>query len=188
MLLVDEEYQTDEKLFCAFQNGCSESFGIIAGRYRSSLLLLAKSFVKNSHLAEDVVQETFLKVCSRKDQFDPNKKVRSWLFTVMCNTARDAIRRRACKGKHEAPEYSAEPEVCFIPEDVAEKDEAIQCLYMVLNSLPPISKDAIKLAYFKDCSYAQMSKRLDIKVGTAKSRLFNAERILRERFIEQYGA
>lgn len=124
-------------------------------------------------LAEDLVQETFVRLWRAAGRFDAGRgTVRGYLFTIARNAAIDLHRRRP---KHERAELGDPP---------AEGDafEALATRLAVrdaVEALPDDFREVLELSYDQELSQAQIAERLEVPVGTVKSRTFYALRALK---------
>ena len=86
--------RSDEELLLAYRDqGERRAFEELVHRYESELYSYLRSYLGDAQMAEDAFQTTFLQVHLKCSQFDPDRKVRPWLYTVATNQAIDAQRR-----------------------------------------------------------------------------------------------
>src|SRR5690606_5205118 len=85
---------TDARLVEETKQGNRDAFGILVERYERRLLRVIQRLVHDRDLAEDLAQETFLRVYRRWDQFDPSRRFSPWLFRIAVNLTLDFLRRR----------------------------------------------------------------------------------------------
>lgn len=127
--------------------------------------------------AEDLAQDTMLAVWRKADRFDPARAAAStWIFTIARNLRVDNLRRERDPGRL-AEFFEAVPEP--LPSDsvmTAERDERIRA---ALLSLTPDQAEAVRFAFFEDCSHSEIAQVLKIPLGTVKSRLREAVNRLR---------
>jgi RNA polymerase sigma-70 factor (ECF subfamily) len=121
--------------------------------------------------AEDVVQEAFLARWRQAARLDPARGVRSYLLTIVHNKAVDRVRRNARR-----PELVLEGEVSIQaeaadPVQFAEALENRELVRSALDTLPQEQRQAIEMAYFAGLTASEVADRLQIPVGTVKSRL-----------------
>jgi RNA polymerase sigma-70 factor (ECF subfamily) len=121
--------------------------------------------------AEDVVQEAFLALWRQAARLDPARGVRSYLLTIVHNKAVDRVRRNARR-----PELVLEGEVSIQaeaadPVQFAEALENRELVRSALDTLPQEQRQAIEMAYFAGLTASEVADRLQIPVGTVKSRL-----------------
>ncbi len=136
---------------------------------------LAARLLGDGALADDAVQETFLRAWRSADRFDAGLgSLRGWLFTILRNVVIDLSRARACR-----------PPVGTAPAEVAVDDEAIEaCLrsWLVEEALARLSADhreVIVRTYFAGVPAGEVAAALGVPVGTVRSRLFYGLKALR---------
>lgn len=125
----------------------------------------------DGHAAEELMQETMIAVWNKADRFDPAKGAAStWIFTIARNLRIDAFRRE------KRPEFDPN-DPAFVPDDVAPADEAFEAqevsaeLHRAMATLPEEQVSLLKLAFFEDSSHSAIATRLNMPLGTVKSRL-----------------
>jgi RNA polymerase sigma factor (sigma-70 family) len=166
----------DEALVAAMAAGDEEAGVLFVRRYQSRAYGLALRIVGDAALAEDVAQETLVRVWRHAAVFDPRRgRVGSWVLTIARNLAIDAVRLR--KAVPIDPELlvglvpaSAEPS----PEDSATVDDSVSRLRVVLERLAPEQRRALLLAAFYGRTAAEISAQESIPLGTAKTRIRTA--------------
>lgn len=92
--LPNEPSVSDARLVDAVRRGDRDAFGELVRRYEHRLLAVIRRFVDRPDAAEDLAQETFLRVYQRLDQFDPSRRFGPWLFQIGVNLTLDWLRRR----------------------------------------------------------------------------------------------
>ncbi len=125
----------------------------------------------DSHLAEELMQETMVAVWNKADRFDPAKGAAStWIFTIARNLRIDAFRR------DNRPDFDPN-DPAFVQDDVAPADEMFESqevsaqLHLAMASLPEEQVALLKLAFFEDRSHSAIATSLNMPLGTVKSRL-----------------
>jgi RNA polymerase sigma-70 factor, ECF subfamily len=134
-------------------------------------------------LAEELVQETFVRLWRSCDRFDPGcGTVHAFVFTLARRAGVDLLRRRS---SHSTPAISVED--LDAPAGDRAYDELVLALDMrdVLESLSPKHREVLELQYLGDMTQAQIAARLDLPLGTVKTRTFHALRALREQLMER---
>jgi RNA polymerase sigma-70 factor (ECF subfamily) len=147
------------------------------------LYRVALRYTREPARAEDLVQDTLLKAFRSWHRFQPGTSARAWLLAIMRNTFINLYRRE----KREPitldlekldllPAASAaeesDPEGAFFDQIVDER------ILRALDSLPPDFREVMVLSDVEGFPYAEISQALDIPVGTVKSRLFRARRLM----------
>lgn len=128
--------------------------------------------------AQDIAQETFLRLYQEHDRF-PNKPLSpGWLFSVARNLIRDAQRRssRTIMQDPVEPPYHAHDSVAT--------RVAVQ---MTLDQMDPVDQQCLWLFYYGDYSIKQIAEALDLPPGAVKTRLYRARQKFAERWGEKHG-
>jgi RNA polymerase sigma-70 factor (ECF subfamily) len=89
-----DSQKSDARLVEEARKGSQASFAVLVERYERRLLRVIGRFIRDADLAEDLAQETFLRVYERLDQFDPSRRFGPWLFRIGVNLTLDHHRRR----------------------------------------------------------------------------------------------
>lgn len=129
--------------------------------------------------ADDLYQETWLKVLKKYEQYDPSKPFEAWLTRICVNTYRDFLRRKKKNPVFE--NFASNEEKTAALENVHEIEKKdFSDLHNAINSLPEKLRITVILYYFHDLNQAQTAIALGVPQGTVKSRLSKAKKLLRE--------
>lgn len=141
-------------------------------RHSSTVLNLARRILRDATLAEEVVQEVFLKVWNAPERFDPERgSLRSYLLTHTHGRSIDLIRSESSRRTRE------EREAWMTAEAGPSIDEEVWQMALAervrasLVSIPETERSVIELAYFGGLTYRQVASRLGLPEGTVKSRI-----------------
>jgi len=155
-------------------------------RYASRIYGLGLVLLKNRTDAEDLVQDTFLKVWRRGPAYDPRRgSLDVWVLLIARSLAIDVLRRRALETKILSsepphPEASDEPG----PELYAEHGDLVERAREAMDRLPPGQRRAVELAYLGQRSGTQVAALEGIPLGTVKGRIRQGIISLREALSE----
>ena len=185
---------TDEELLVEYRDrGNRPAFEALVHRYEKELYGYLRNYLSDPEMAEDVFQQTFLQIYLKCDQFEPERKLRPWLYAVATNQAIDhqrhfgrhrmaSLDRRM--GQDEESETGALVEVfdspCRGPVEESESIEQAGEIRRAVDDLPEQMKQIVLLVYFQGMKYREAAKALGIPVGTVKSRLHGAVQKLGE--------
>lgn len=142
----------------------------------ASLRRYARSLVRNSDEAEDLVHDALLKAYEGRQGFRPGANIRKWLFSIVHNTHVDRMRRtRASERRHEALGQVADRSM------PASQDHAVRLAQVreAFFQLPEDQREALHLVTMEELSYAEAAEALAIPVGTLMSRISRARARLR---------
>lgn len=142
---------------------------------RPALMAFARSFVRTSNDADDLVQETFTRALTYRHQFTTGTRLKSWLFTIMRNTFyNEAARQRR--------EHPGQDECVSDRRSINAPQESVQRLAEVaakIDRLPPAFRDSLMMvAMGESCEYVALKS--GCAVGTVKSRVSRARRLVAE--------
>jgi RNA polymerase sigma-70 factor (ECF subfamily) len=133
-------------------------------------------------LAEDLVQEVFLRVLRFRHTYRPGSQFRTWIYEIARNVAYDRQRTRGREtpldDQPERQEPSAAPDARLI------EDEDARLLRTALASLAPEKREVLVLSRFQGLRYEEVAQLVGCEVGTVKVRVHRALKMLRERFFE----
>ena len=138
----------------------------------------ARSILRNRMDAEDAVQQAVLRGLERLESYDPARPFKGWWFTVLRNCCMDLLNDR-----RQNPQYYPSQDETQLEHLVASEPDwsALDRAFEVLTSK---HQEIIRLRYFADLSYAEISEALAIPVGTVMSRLHHARLALAEQLQE----
>ncbi len=183
---------TDEVLLTQYKTGDGRAFRTLVDRYTAPLYNLALRFLRDPMEAENVTQETFLRVVSALDRLRLDIPFKPYLFQVTVNLCRDLARKKhpmlfsdlggasrredGADGTDasEAIEDGAAP----LWERVQEEELRAQ-LHTAIDGLPPIYQAVITLRYVEEFSYEEIAQTLDLPLNTVRTHLRRAKNRLR---------
>ena len=160
-----------------------QAFRAIYQQYGKAIYSLAYRVLQNATLAEEVTQDTFLKIWGQKAQWDPEKgTLKNWLLAITHFTAIDRLRQeRRQPNLHPHPIEDLEGEM---PISRHEDWQENLVLRMLVTQLPEEQAFLIDLAFFQGMTHAEISSKTTIPLGTVKTRLRSALQRLRELWLE----
>ncbi len=162
-------------------DGDQAALALLVERYHASLLAYLYRLTGGDRpLAEDLVQETFLRLL-RSSGYDPSRAFRPWLYSIATNLARDHY--KSASVRHFAASLdergSLVTDVTPGPEQIAEASEQGRIVAFALGQLPEEYRVALILRYYSGLSLHEIGEALNIPLGTVKSRLSVGTRRLR---------
>lgn len=165
---------TDELLLARIARGDLESFQTFYHRHTGRVTAYARQLGRDPHLAEDVAQDVFTAVWSRAGSFRPERGTAlAWLYSM--------ARHRLIDGWRKKKPYEESGDL----EDLrpaARREEKSDLFILVRQALSHVSGEqrrAIEMAYFGGLTYEETAERLDLPVGTLKSRIRMGLRTMR---------
>ncbi len=161
----------DEDLMTAIHQGHTEAFDVLYARYRKRLLYYFYRMLGNSNeKAVDFLQDIFIKIIERPDQFDTSRKFCTWLFSVAHNMCKNEYRRLAVR-KNVLLDVNMDYSRGTGNHD-EENRQLAEEIFNEINELEETEKTAFILYYREDFSVRDISQVLNLPEGTVKSKLF----------------
>ena len=182
----------DADLVALAQQGRDAAFRELVRRYERPVFSLVYRMVRDRELAEDLSQETFIKVLNHIDRYRPEFKLSSWLFKIANNVAIDHLRRRQLDTVSMAgsPHATTAGEVEATSFDVAgggesaldelEARELGTAIERAIAKLRPEYRACIMLRHVEGRSYEEIAATLDLPLGTVKTYIHRARHQLRD--------
>jgi RNA polymerase sigma-70 factor (ECF subfamily) len=161
------------------KNGQEDAYNKIVSEYGNRLLRTCYLILKDREEAEDVVQETFIRIFQKMDTFREKSGLYTWIYTIALNLSRDRLRKKQDTLILE-DEWVGNNEVEYQVEKNFDRDLLRKELYH-LNSL---YREVLVLFYFEELSIKEISNLLNEKEGTIKSKLSRGRRILKESLLK----
>lgn len=175
------------------QHGDMEAFEEMFHHYKDDVFRFSYLVVRDAVLAQDVVQEAFLKVYRSVARFQFRSSFKSWLYRIVVNEAITILRRRKLKEELDpAPECSSENDRgtsarYWQPEEAALESEEHRMLRWAIGQLDPMHRSVVVLKYFHDFSDTEIAAAVGCPPGTVKSRLHRARELLRHNMWRRMG-
>jgi RNA polymerase sigma-70 factor, ECF subfamily len=172
--------KTDEELIEEFQNGNVSAYNHLVYRYKDRLLNYIYQFVHDIDLAEDLLQDTFLKLFTHKNSYRKIAKFSTWIYTIAGNFAKTQLRKTKRRKTYSNSELAFSETELVVPDFSNEPDKEIlnqslrSDLKECLSKLPLDFKTIIILRDIQELSYDVISTIVELPLGTVKSRINRA--------------
>ena len=174
----------DRQLLRRIEGGDEEAFRSLFAAYAPSAMALAGRVLRQSHLAEEIVQEAFVTLWLGAELYDERRgSVKAWLMTMVHHRAVDAVRReetqrrRADDATAELREGTEDPSDDVVEAVAAPGERA--AVRDALGALPPEQREVLELMYFDGLSQTQVAEKTGAPLGTVKSRALLGMRRMR---------
>lgn len=178
-----EQIPDDEKLLLAlFKNGDGKAFEQLYELYSPRIYRNLLRLVKSEDLAEELLQDIFVRLWEKRAMIDISISFRSYLFRVMENRVHDFFRKvKADRNLHDHIIRVASEQYNHIEEAVFSQ-EARDVLSRALDMLPPRRREIFRLCKLEGKSYEEVSRQLRISPSTISDHLVKATKTIREFF------
>lgn len=190
--LSQENLEDDDALMLRLQGGDARAFDELYERYQSPLWGYFFRNTRDSQLAEDLAQETFLKLHARFWDYLPSGRFKGWLFRIAHNLLVDDVRRKSHDALLHASKRQAKEDDDVMqriaddllpPEVVVEKQEVAALIERLLDEIPADQRETFTMHHFQDLSLPDIADAMDVPLATCKSRLRLAREKLSEKLV-----
>ena len=184
------QIEEDRKLIKQILKGNNKAYAKLFSRYKDAIYFMTLKMVINKRDAEDLTYETFDKALRNIEQYNFEYAFSTWIFRIATNNCIDFLRKR--KMQLISIESSNDNDDDFLvgedsiqssaldPEQVMIREQQIILVQELLAQLKTKYKQLIEMRYFKDYSYEEIAKELQLPIGTVKTLLFRAKSMLAE--------
>jgi RNA polymerase sigma-70 factor (ECF subfamily) len=177
------------------RGGDRRAFAELVDLYKDKIYHLGYRMLNQKQEAEDVVQETFLRVYTNLERYDENQKFSTWIYRIATNLCIDRLRKRK-------PSFSLDAELsdgegtdwhAMLASDEASPETEIilsetqQNIRDAIQTLPDKYKSVVVLRYLHDMSLQEISDVLEMPVTTVKTRVHRGREFLRKKLEPEYG-
>ena len=180
-LTMDNQFRyTDEELIARFQDGDEQAYVELVNRYRNKLMSFIYRFVNDMEQAEDIVQDALLKLFTHKHYYKSIAKFSTWIYTIAGNLAKTELRKKKTRKVTRLSHMGLEDKDYELPSVAPESDDVIQGEYIekkiqaAIQKLPLHFRTVTILRDIQELSYEEISKIVDVPLGTVKSRINRA--------------
>lgn len=190
---LDYATLTDQQVVLLAREGRERAFRELIGRYQRPVFSLIYRLVRDREKAEDLAQDTFIKVLNAIDRYNPEFKFSSWIFKIAHNTALDQLRKR----EHETLSLDGSPHArtaaeadasTITPESHDENPEQFTMnrelgseIEQALGAIRPDYRTAIVLCHVEGRPYEEIADIMGVPLGTVKTYIHRGRRDLMEK-------
>ena len=183
---LSDKAQYDFTLVEAALTGDEKAFARLMSRYKDAIYFMLLKMVNNKNDAEDLTLEAFGKAFKNLHQYSPSYAFSTWLFKIATNNCIDFLRKRRGvyvsiennpeNGDNDQPVRlrSNEPN----PEEKLIRIQKAILMRKIVHRLKPRYRILVELRYFREYSYEEIAKELNLPLGTVKAQLFRAREML----------
>ena len=170
---------TDEELALAYVNGDNKAFDLLLSRNQTKLFSYIIFVVRDREKAEDIFQETFVKVISRLQQrrYVTSGKFGAWLIRIAHNIIMDSYRERRIENVIETPEdnnltnISSDNLLELNIENQYVNDQVLEDVKKIMNLLPDTQREVVYMRYYQQLSFKEIAECTNVSINTALGRM-----------------
>ncbi|MDP8239267.1 MAG: sigma-70 family RNA polymerase sigma factor [Candidatus Hatepunaea meridiana] len=191
--MLNNRKKSDEELIRELQAGRNEAFDEIVDRFTGQLHNFIYRIVGNRTVAEDLLQETFIRLWTHRDKYREIARFSTWLYTVAGNLAKSELRKQRIRrylSLSSGSGYSRDSEdekVFELPDKTMDPNRDYERRNIVIRveeeiqELPLVFREVVVLRDVQELSYEEIGLILKIPLGTVKSRINRARQRLQAR-------
>ena len=187
--------RTDEELVALYAKGDNTAFDVLLSRYKSSLYSYIFFIVHNKDLAEDIFQETFVKVIMtiKQERYVENGKFKAWITRIAHNLIIDNYRQERSKNIISNDEVEVDLfnniKLCEgTIEDNMVRHQVLLDVKKLVQHLPDNQREVLEMRYYQDLSFKEIADITGVSINTALGRMryaiLNMRRLAEEKQIE----
>jgi len=169
---------TDRDLILRARRGDRDAFGELVTRYQTGVFNVCYRMTDERREAEDLTQETFLRVYSRLDMFDLEREFGPWVRRAAANLCLNHLESQKVTAQFNEERDAGES---LQPESAIELRERSEQIRAALMSLPANYRAVVELRHYQELSYDEIANELNIPLSDVKSHLFRARKLLAEK-------
>ena len=163
-----------------FLEGDDSGFVEIIKEYKDGLMFYINSFVRNLHIAEELTEDTFVKIATKKPRFSGKSSFKTWLYAIGRNVASDYLKKHSSKKdiSLEETEYLTDEELKVEEEFFREEQKLL--LHRAMGRLKPEYRQILWLIYFEGFSNKEAAAVMKKKVHNIETLVYRARLALKE--------
>lgn len=188
---MDFEKERIAELLKELKNGNKDAFEEFYKLTSPRAYFIALKIVHNEHDAEDILQESYIKLLETVKSIDTNRNFMSWFYKIVANKSKDYLKKQKLlvfDGEEEEIISSLPDEnPQFSPEENLNQEELCNEVMSAIDELTAEKRACIMMRYFGDMSVNEIAESLEVPVSTVKNRLFTARKDLKNKF-EKHGS
>jgi len=185
--LTDKALRDYKLVRLAVEKGDQKAYAALMKHYHDALYFMLLKMTNNPSDADDLAIEAFSKAFNKLDKYTPDFAFSTWLFRIAANNCIDFLRKSKKSGQ--SPDMGSEPQgekdqpddtpsLTPDPEESLIKSQQVKMMRAVVEKLKPHYRTLVELRYYKEYSYEEIARELNLPPGTVKAQLFRARELL----------
>ena len=185
---------SDEELMTRCRNGDMSAFELLVIRYKDLMINYIHRCISDYHRAEDLAQETFIRVLRSASNYEPKCQFKNWIYLIATNLCRNEVRNRHRRKTAFLDDVVSEGEdvnhsalmrdVSSLPDELYEKKEQQLMIQQTLNLLPENQRIALNLVTYQELRYDEIAEIMDCSVSAVKSLIHRARQNMKTLLLE----
>lgn len=177
---MPEASDEDVRLMLAFAGGDEAAFDLLFDRWSGRLLRFLERMVRDPAVAEELLQESFLRVHRARNRYQPQARFSTWLYAIAANVARNELRRPFRRSPHESTDAERDGSPLVLVSNAPASDEVVEArrqgeaVETALEGLPERQRSALWLSAVEGLSYAEVAVTLETTEKSVKALVHRA--------------
>lgn len=176
---------SDEDLMIRCREGDMSAFELIVLRYKDAIFNFIYHFVADYHLAQDISQETFLRVLKNAGRYKSRDCFKTWLYRIAANLCKNQLRDRNRHRTMSLDDPALDIESLnrnsyLTPDIIYEKEEIREMVKNALELLPEDQRVTIIMREYQGLSYEEIASVMNCSLGAIKSKIFRARQNIKK--------
>ena len=177
------EKMSDRELFSQITADDERAFTVFVKRYKDRLFNFVARIIPERETAEDILQETFLRVYNQRKNYSPDYALSTWVYTIALNLVRSELRKRKLR-RYMSLDFLKEQSDIELPDRTNLEPGMLKpLLEKAVKTLPEEYRIAFILCDINRLPYNEIAEVMRVPVGTVKSRINRARSMLREKLL-----
>jgi RNA polymerase sigma factor (sigma-70 family) len=181
------DLKDEQRLLTEISNGNSEAFVQLMKKYQDLVYGMSLKMVKDRSVAEDLTQETWMRVIKKADQYSPVGSVKSWILQIQRNLTIDYFRANKKWAKNEDIDDVELIDDTESIDDIISNLEQRSDFDVVFSKLEGRDKIILTLVIVEELSYSEISRELNLSIGNIKTIVFRAKKELKANLLLNRG-
>jgi RNA polymerase sigma-70 factor (family 1) len=171
---------TDRELLQKIAAGDQHAFTTLYRNYSSRLFAKINHLVADEEITKELLQDVFLKLWAQRENLDPDKSIKSFLFTIAVNLVYDHFRKLSKNKKYAQGVLQTAVDYYTHTEEGINSKESLKLIHQAIDQLPPQRKQIFMLCKIDGKSYDQVAEQLSISPSTVRDHIVKGNKIVRE--------
>ncbi len=167
--------------YSRYLDGDDEGLVLLVRDYKDGLILYINGICKNIHTAEDVCEDTFVRLVTKRPAYNGKASFKTWLYTMARNLAYDELRRRRADVSANGLEIPSDISI----EDAYAEDERRAAVRRLVGFLQPMQREAVWLTYFEGLTVKETAKIMKKSENAVSALLNRAKQSLKQMLIKE---
>ena len=178
--MLSQGHDTNKDTYLSFHEGHEQAFNHFFGLYYKPLLHFANAIVRDKEIAEDIVEDSFMKLWEKRERMASESAIKPFLYAIVRNACIDILRKKKHENDYKKHVQKLPP---ALAEDMTRKmvtAEAMNHVFLALQKLPPKYKQIFQMIWIEGKEIKDISKELNLPLSTVKSQKARTLELIRK--------